>query len=81
MLHYNKPGSRKFTTQLTDCASFVGRQLFQNDESLAKSDEAFIDDGVIHVNNGSNSIQEPAVKIDETLFQNFHDLQLEDDSD
>ncbi|XP_062510208.1 RWD domain-containing protein 1-like [Corticium candelabrum] len=62
-------------------SKLTGRQLFQNDESLAKSDEAFIDDGVIHVNNGSNSIQEPAVKIDETLFQNFHDLQLEDDSD
>lgn len=46
----------------------TGRELFMTDKTLDQSDLKFLDDG-------------DAVKVDESLFQNLDDLDLEDDDD
>lgn len=46
----------------------TGRELFMTDKTLDQSDLKFLDDG-------------DAVKVDESLFQNLDDLELEDDDD
>ncbi|XP_015180931.1 PREDICTED: RWD domain-containing protein 1 [Polistes dominula] len=46
----------------------TGRELFMTDRTLDQSDLKFLDDG-------------DAVKVDESLFQNLDDLDLEDDDD
>lgn len=59
----------------------TGRQLFDMDASLALSDAAFIDDRDLAVDDEDDYRLETAVEIDESLFQNVNDLQIEDDSD
>ncbi|XP_012254107.2 RWD domain-containing protein 1 [Athalia rosae] len=46
----------------------TGRELFMTDKTLDQSDLKFLDDG-------------DAVKVDESLFQNLEDLDLDDDDD
>ncbi|XP_071626856.1 RWD domain-containing protein 1 isoform X2 [Temnothorax longispinosus] len=46
----------------------TGRELFMTDKTLDQSDLKFLDDG-------------DAVKVDESLFQNLDDLDLDDDED
>ncbi|CAL1674030.1 unnamed protein product [Lasius platythorax] len=46
----------------------TGRELFMTDKTLDQSDLKFLDDG-------------DAVKVDESLFQNLDDLDLEDDDE
>ena len=49
----------------------TGRQLFERDASLANSDLAFIKEG--------DAVE--GVSVDETLFQDLEDLDLDDEGD
>ena len=55
--------------------------MFEKDASLAESDIAFMDEPEIGTDIGVDDRQETAMEIDESLFMNIDDLQLEDDSD
>lgn len=73
----------------------TGRELFMTDKTLDQSDLKFLDDGTIRtVQLGyrfvckksdefwmNNYVTGDAVKVDESLFQNLEDLDLDDDDD
>jgi hypothetical protein len=63
---------------ITSEKKLTGRQLFEKDASLAESDMAFMDEPELATDIGA---QKYAMEIDESLFMNIDDLQLEDDSD
>lgn len=59
----------KFSKEETGIKKLTGRELFEKDRSLIESDLQFLQEG------------DEEVKVDESLFQELDDLDLEDDFD
>lgn len=58
--------------KLSECKKLTGRELFMQDVTLNESDLKFLLEAGEPIEN---------VKIDESLFQNLDDLELESDTD
>lgn len=64
--------AQKREKALTDCKKLTGKELFLRDNTLNESDLKFLLEAGEPIEN---------VKIDESLFQNLDDLELDSDTD